>query len=314
MGEQRGKDDGPPRLEDLAGRLHGTVLDLGWAAWTAARELADVSLRACRAAADVLLDSRMPRPGDRGAERPPVGSSATGAGTARSERESPVATPGKTDATRRTPGPASSPFPVPTSRPEEAGPDPFLPPLPAPEDRDRLVAVERDPETLFAWWDVSAESRDRARAEIERDGEPGGEEPGLVLRVAFDGAPPRELALPAFATGGYVERAGEDVGVEIELGLSRGGRFARLAGPFSVAARPVGPRDARPTWRRVGSLAPGAAPADDVPPAPSPSPEQSEALAELSSGLPADGSSAWPGGRKRGPRTGHGGASSPPSS
>lgn len=298
MSVQRGKDDGPPRLEDLAGRLLGTVLDLGWAAWKTALEVADFSVRAVRAAAGVLLDSGLPRAGDGRGARP------GGADRLRAGNGSPggATTPSPTD--RSAPG---APPGVPAPGGGESR-DPFLPPLPTGGDRDRLVAVERDPGTLYAWWDVSAESRARARAEIARDAPDLLDEPSLVLRVALAGAPPREIALPAFATGGYVERPGDEVGMEITLGLSRRGRFARLAGPFAVPGRSPRSRSEGHVWRRVGDSA--ASGPDGVVPAPStaPSPEESDRLAALAAGWPEPGSPPWSGIRRRGPIRGPGGS------
>lgn len=298
MGEQRGKDGGPPRLEDLAGRLLGSVLDLGWALWETAREVADFSVRALRAAADVLLDSGLPPPGgdDDSAARDP-GAPGRSAGLDRSRHaDAPPAESGSggTDAP-----PGSKP-----ARREPDTRDPFSPALPEDLQRDRLVAVERDPDTLFAWWDVTRETRDRARSELGLDGIRPGGALRSVLRVTVDGGSAREIDLPAFASSAYVERPGDRTSVEITLGLARDGRFARLAGPFVVAARPVPVGRPGPTWRAVGTASgesafPGQAMADGASPGSEPSPEERERLVALALGLVATGSPPWPGGRGR---------------
>jgi hypothetical protein len=303
---QRGKDDGPPRLEELAGRLLGSVLDLGWALWTTAREVADFSLRAVRAAADVLFDASLPpaRRSGRVDPKPGRAEAPTGGATERPR-------PGK-----ETPGVAGASPPSPL--PPPPGADPFAPPLPADVDRDRLVAVERDPGTLFAFWDLRAETRARARAEIGGETSAPGDDPRTVLRVVVDGGAPRDLEFEPYATSGYVERPGDHVAVEVTLGLARRDRFARLAGPFFVPARPIGSASAPVEWRRVHGGSPDGAraaePGDRGSLAVSPSPGEIERLAALSEGRPATGSPPWPGGRRRGPVPGPGGEPGLPSS
>jgi len=309
VGVQRGKDDGPPRLEELAGRLLGSVLDLGWALWTTAREVADFSVRAVRAAADVLRDASLPPASRSGRGGPTPGRTEVPTRRDTDPRRPESAKPGPAGAAPRSPVPSAP------------GEDPFAPPLSADPDRDRLVAVERDPGTLFAFWDLRAETRARARAEIGGTPDPG-DDPRTVLRVVVDGGPPRDLEFEPHATSGYVERPGDHVSVEVTLGLARGGRFARLAGPFVVPARPIGSATAPVEWRRVRSGSPDGKRADEPGDrdrdrgeiADAPSPEEIERLAALSEGRSATGSPPWPGGRRRGPVAGPGGEPGPPSS
>jgi len=315
VGEKRGKDDGPPRLEDLAGRLLGSVLDLGFALWATARDVADFSVRAVRAAADALLDASLPSPGRDDERRRPRPGAPGGRGDGDES-------PSRTGAKARAEAGRAAADATRAPRPEGGigtGTDPFSPPLPADEERDRLVAVERDPATLFAWWDVTVETRDRARAELDRAGDRADGEPRTVLRASIEGAPPKDIDLPPFATSGYVDRPDRGEAVELTLGLARGGRFAPLAGPFLVAARPAAGDRSVAIWRRVGSggaeaVVPGAVPPDSATPteATAPSREESDRLVELALGQPTTGSPPWPAGRSRGPD--HGSSTGLPSS
>ena len=77
MGNERGNDRRPRPLEDVAGRILGTALDVGWTLWNAGLEAADFAVRAVRATRDVILDAALPAAGSR-PQAPNDGTPATG--------------------------------------------------------------------------------------------------------------------------------------------------------------------------------------------------------------------------------------------
>ena len=330
MGNERGNDRRPRPLEDVAGRILGTALDVGWTLWNAGLEAADFAVRAVRATRDVILDAALPAAGSR-PQAPNDGTPATGRPAsqptnprspitaAEGDRAVAVAPASGLDGEGapgeevETGAPAASggthaagvhrgALPVTgantgdtVAAPSGVDHDPFAPPLPEDRGPERMVALERDPDTIFAWWETKApRAVERINGRLAPvSGAPGLGRTGPVLRVAVEDAPVLEMRLSEFATSAYIERPADGRALEITLGLAGDGCFVPVLGPVAVPARAdaTTPKGAT-RWRRVGDArATGSEPA----PFPIPSREQALTLLGLATGRPATGSGDWPG-------------------
>jgi hypothetical protein len=135
--------------------------------------------------------------------------------------------------------------------------------LPAAYGVDRVVLVARDPWWLYAFWEVTPESRERARAALGEDA-PGARP---VLRVhdvtALDPAggepgPSLDVEVEPDAPSWYVNVGRPGASYRAEIGLrTEAGRFLPLAGSNTAATPPAMPSpDTEVRWLAFGPTGP----------------------------------------------------------
>jgi hypothetical protein len=133
------------------------------------------------------------------------------------------------------------------------------PPLPRPPDHDRLVALSRDPESAFVFWEVQSSTRERVLAAMEL---PVGALARDRLQARVVSAEDRpDLAgrslpsqdLPPGAESRYVEGLPPGAEIEITIGLAWRDRFAPLAPSARVRTpAPFVSKNEDVHWRMLG--------------------------------------------------------------
>lgn len=123
----------------------------------------------------------------------------------------------------------------------------------------RVVAVARDPETVFAWWEVDPDARERAARELVADeetesGSGTATEVLSIAAVAGDGSVDRrEIPVPPGSSSRWAPLAQGTRRVEITLQLAAGARRSLLAGPALVRLPSTGiSPDTSVRWRDLG--------------------------------------------------------------
>ena len=134
-------------------------------------------------------------------------------------------------------------------RDEELPVSPMLPCIP---EADRLTIVARDPETLFAYWEIRPRTRAQALASL---GAPPQATVREALRIRVMDADLELLVdLPPLATNRYVESVPAGRRLEVALGLVFEDRFALLAPPQPVfTPSRFASEDRHVVWRQVGA-------------------------------------------------------------
>lgn len=124
----------------------------------------------------------------------------------------------------------------------------------------RVVAVARDPETVFAWWEVDPETRVRAARDLGVHGDSTSDtgtatELLSIATAAADGSVERqEMPVPAGASSRWVPVARGARRIEITLEIAAGAHRLPLAGPAVVRLPSSGiSPDTSVRWRRAGA-------------------------------------------------------------
>jgi len=172
--------------------------------------------------------------------------------------------------------------------------------LPGHYDLDRLVAVPRDPDWLFAYWETRDATRRRLEARLAGQGGAPPTKHGLRIAILGAGGADTEtlnwtVELPPGATSRYVEIGRPSARLRVSYGIvvGAGAAFVPLLPPVEVnmPSRELAPEiDAR--WAQLG----------DHGLAPEPAPEQpqerlreiSERLIRHAHGANAESSREWP--------------------
>lgn len=132
--------------------------------------------------------------------------------------------------------------------------------LPRSYGTDRVVLLARDPWWLFAWWEITPETRVEALRRLGAEAEGA----RFVLRVHLLDGPHAvrtfDVDLPAGAEHWHVETGRPATPVRVEIGLGTvGGAFVPLVVSGIVTTPPAGPSgDTAVRWTRIGGEGPSA--------------------------------------------------------
>ncbi len=261
MSEDPKRPETQGSLSELIGEVLETVAEIGWSLLAAGRGVLAAAARLYRYAQG--SDEPQQTFGERRASalEPQEGAAPPG---------SPIRDAGSTaalDADATAPGGPITQWPPraePTLTPPSTAQELETPPLPESYGVDRLLVAPRDPATLFAAWEVTEATRERAAATLVGD-EASATGAREALRVSVlepsssDPADAREphatwfVELPPLATSRYVDVPRSEQRFAVTLGLIAESRFVALLEP-AIVETPASEACADATFRlrRIG--------------------------------------------------------------